>query len=194
MSQIGNAALERGGLNPQQRLFALEYLIDLNASAAAVRAGYAPGSASSHASALLKMPEVQDLIRDALKKREKKLELTAERVLEELMKLGFSDIRKVFDETGQLMNLSQLDDSTAAAVSGVKVKTRTRDDETETENEIKLWDKPKSLELLGKHLQLWKDLIDVKVEAMTDEEAAKRAVELYEKANSRKNAELPEKL
>ena len=194
MAQAANSALVRDGLTPQQRLFALEYLIDLNASQAAVRAGYAEGSASSHASVLLKTPEVQEFIRAALKKREKKLELTAERVLEELMKLGFSDIRDVFEDDGNLKNMKTLDDKIAAAVSGVKVKRKGSGDDYEEENEIKLWDKPKSLELLGKHLQLWKDLIDVKVEAMTDEEAAKRAVELVEKAKARELNALPDKL
>jgi phage terminase small subunit len=82
-------------LSERHRRFVLEYVIDLNGSAAARRAGYAPGKAGARASELLRRPEVQAAIREEMKERDKRLRLTSERILGELMCIAFADPARV---------------------------------------------------------------------------------------------------
>ena len=82
-------------LRERHRRFVLEYVIDLNGSAAAVRAGYARGKAGGRASELLRRPEVQIAIREEMKERDKRLRLTAERIIREAMCIAFADPSRV---------------------------------------------------------------------------------------------------
>ena len=79
-----------------------EYLIDLNATRAAEMAGYSPKTAYSQGQRLLKNVEVQRAIQAAMDKRADKLEITADRVLQEIAKLAFLDPRKFFEDDGSL--------------------------------------------------------------------------------------------
>lgn len=81
-------------LTPKQKAFVAEYLIDLNASAAARRAGYSEKTAHSIGDENLRKPEIAAAIASAQGERSKRTEVTADRVLKELAKIGFSDIRK----------------------------------------------------------------------------------------------------
>ncbi|KKL07859.1 hypothetical protein LCGC14_2581770, partial [marine sediment metagenome] len=77
-------------LTPKQRRFAEEYLLDLNAVQAAVRAGYTKATASSQAAQLLKKPAVRKLVDELVAERSKRTQITTDRVLEELAHLAFS--------------------------------------------------------------------------------------------------------
>lgn len=79
-------------LNDKQKQFCKEYLVDLNATQAAIRARYAEKTAYSQGQRLLKNVEVQEYIRELMQKREQRTEITADKVLEEYAKLGFSDV------------------------------------------------------------------------------------------------------
>ena len=79
-------------LNDKQKQFCKEYLVDLNATQAAIRARYAEKTAYSQGQRLLKNVEAQEYIRELMQKREQRTEITADKVLEEYAKLGFSDI------------------------------------------------------------------------------------------------------
>ena len=79
-------------LTEQKRLFAQEYITDLNATQAAIRAGYSEDSAYSQGSRLLKDAEVRELIQQYKDERARKLNITQERVLQEYAKIGFSNI------------------------------------------------------------------------------------------------------
>lgn len=83
-------------LNEKQKRFVLEYLIDLNATQAAIRAGYSKKTAYSIGQENLKKPEIQKAIQAKQNKLQNKLEITQERVLEELAQVAFS---KASDET-----------------------------------------------------------------------------------------------
>lgn len=94
-------------------------------------------------------------------------EATVERVLKELSRIGFSDLRNVFTEGGHLRHPSTWDDATAAAISSIKVITRPAggvdedgNKEIEHVHEIKLWDKNSALEKLAKHLGMFIDRVD----------------------------------
>jgi phage terminase small subunit len=78
--------------NAKQETFAQEYLIDLNATKAAIRAGYAERSARQQGQRLLTNDDIAERIAELQEKREKRTEITADRVLQELAAIGFSDI------------------------------------------------------------------------------------------------------
>ena len=81
-------------LTPKQRAFVREYLIDLNATQAAIRAGYSEKAARSVAAENLTKPNIASAIDAAMKLRAERTDITADRVLKELAKIGFADIRK----------------------------------------------------------------------------------------------------
>jgi phage terminase small subunit len=82
-------------LRERHRRFVLEYIIDLNGSAAAVRAGYARGKAGGRAAELLRRPEVQLAIRDEMKEREKRTRLSGDRIILEAMRIAFADPARI---------------------------------------------------------------------------------------------------
>lgn len=96
-------------LNPRQRLFALEYLVDLNAADAARRAGYSAASAETNGPRLLRNAQVRAFVEQQLRKQTRKLELTAELVLEQLAHLVRFDPTDLFDpETGKLLGIHEM--------------------------------------------------------------------------------------
>jgi phage terminase small subunit len=148
-------------LTAKQRAFVNEYIVDLHATNAALRAGYSSDSAYSIGSENLTKPEIADAIQEALDLRSERTRITADRVLVEVAKLGFSNIKSIFTEGGQLRNLNSLPDEVAAAIQSVEVVTKRveggEDHEVEYVHKIKMADKKASLELLGKHLKLFAD-------------------------------------
>lgn len=163
------------GLSDKQRRFVEEYLVDLNATQAAIRAGYSEKTAGQAAFNLFKKVEIQNAISEAQNARSKRTQITQDRVLQEFAKIGFSDIRSLFTEDGNLRPLSALDADAAAALSSVEVVTKNLGDgEVEYVHKIKLWDKVGSLTQIGRHLGMFVDKTEVrtvkKIEDMTDEE------------------------
>ena len=148
-------------LTPKQEAFVREYLIDLNATQAAIRAGYSPKWANRQAHTLIdKNRPIADAIQSALKKRNEKLDITADMVLRELARVAFSDARRLYNDDGSLKTPNELDDDTAAALAGIDTfeefagRGESRQIIGHTKK-IHRWDKVKSLELLGKHLGLF---------------------------------------
>jgi phage terminase small subunit len=90
-----------------------------------------------------------------MNERSKRVEITADNVLREIARLGFSDPRKLFDENGNLKPIHELDDDIAAAVAGIDVVVRGDGENALQVRKIKFWDKNNALEKLGKHLRLW---------------------------------------
>lgn len=148
-------------LTAKQQAFVNEYIVDLNATQAAIRAGYSQDTAQVIGSENLSKPLVSDAIQVALDLRSDRTRITADRVLVEVAKLGFSNIKNLFTEGGQLRNLSTLPDDIAASIQSVEVVTKRvdggEDNEVEYVHKIKMADKKASLELLGKHLKLFAD-------------------------------------
>lgn len=144
-------------LTPKQARFVAEYLIDLNATQAAIRAGYSRRTANEQGSRLLAKASVKAAVADGQAKQLGKADLTAVRVLEEMRRLAFSDLRQAFDEHGNLKPIQELSDETAAAVASVEVIIKNAaagDKHTDTIHKLKVWDKPRVLEMLGKHFSL----------------------------------------
>lgn len=111
-------------LNPKQTRFVEEYLIDLNATQAATRAGYSSDTARSIASELLTKPDIQDAVQEAQRVRSERVGLNAADVLAELKKLVHCDPRRLFDREGNLIPIHELPDDIAAAIAGVEVEER----------------------------------------------------------------------
>jgi phage terminase small subunit len=150
-------------LTPKQERFVSEYLIDLNATQAAMRTGYSEKTAYSQGQRLLKDVEIQDFIAEAQANRAKRTQVTADMVVRELARIGFSDLRKVLSPGGSLLMPTEWDDDTAASIASIEVVTNTegtgRDEEgrkiIEHTHKIKVWDKNSALEKLAKHLGMF---------------------------------------
>lgn len=154
------------GMSEKQRRFVAEYLVDLNATQAAIRAGYSVKTAESQGSRLLRKVQVAEAVQAGQAKRLGKLEITAERVLREIACLAFSDVRKLFDATGRLRPIHELEDDVAAALGSIELErektTRKATDVEEVTVEecvvkVKEWDKLRALEMLAKNLGLVKE-------------------------------------
>lgn len=110
-------------LNEKQERFCREYLVDLNGAQAAIRAGYSKKTARAIAYELLTKPHVQSYLLELRGKVAQKLEITQERVAQEYARLGFFDVRNLYNDDGTPKAISDLDDDTAAAVVGVDTAT-----------------------------------------------------------------------
>lgn len=153
-------------LTPKQETFVAEYLIDLNATQAAIRAGYSARTARKIGQENLTKPDIQKAIQEAMDARSKRTEITADRVLEEYAKIGFADIkdylsfrteRAVVDYEDEkpvfgyqdIIELKPSDDIDGAAIAEVK---HTRDGIA-----FKLHDKKGALDSMARHLGMFKD-------------------------------------
>lgn len=144
-------------MTKKQKRFVEEYLIDLNATQAAIRAGYSPDTAKSIGSENLTKPDIQARIAKAMAERSKRTGVNADRVVAELAKIAFVNAEDVIDaETATVKPDAAREDT--AAIQSVKVKTFGEDG---LEREIKMADKIKALELLGKHLGMFKDKVEL---------------------------------
>lgn len=147
-------------LTAKQEKFCNEYLIDLNATQAAIRAGYSPKTANRIASENLSKPVIQEYIQTNRSSLQQKVGITVERVLNEYAKIAFSDIRNLFDENSRLLPVKDIPDEIAAALSSVEVDQLWamgmdgREEVGETKK-VKVWDKTKALDALGRHLGLF---------------------------------------
>lgn len=152
-------------LTDKQLRFCEEYLVDLNATKAAIRAGYSEESAGSIGHENLKKPDVQEYISRRQKELQEATGITQKRVLEEYAKVAFLDIRKYYTVDGALKPIRELDDDAAGALAGVEVyeeKTGEEDVEaTGSTKKIKTYDKVKALDSLARHLGMFTDKMDV---------------------------------
>lgn len=147
-------------LNEKQQRFVDEYLIDLNATAAYKRAGYeAEGNAAEvNACRLLSNAKVAEAIAKRMKDREKRTEITQDRVLQEYAKLAFLDPRRFYNEDGALIPVHQLDADVAAALVGVDVHEEKVDGVAVGQTKkIKFVDKKGALDSVARHLGMFND-------------------------------------
>lgn len=147
-------------MNARQKLFVQEYLKDLNQGQAAARAGYKGKNIDQVASRLMQKPHIKAAIDEAMAARAKRTEITVDRVLKELARVGFVDIAKAYDTRGNLLPVAEMPASVRRAVSSIKVfeefegfgEDRVKVGEV---RELKIFDKIKALELIGKHLGMF---------------------------------------
>lgn len=149
-------------LTPRQQRFIAEYLIDLNATQAAIRAGYSKRTASAVANETLRNPLIASTIKKAIDARAERTQVTADQVLAELAIIGFSDVRNyVVDGVNGVTLAPGAPDVAMRAVASMKVRRTTDADGNETvTSEYRLWDKPSALDKIGKHLGMFVDKIE----------------------------------
>lgn len=145
-------------LTEKQKRFCEEYLLDLNATNAAIRAGYSPDSAADIGSENMQKPHIKAEIDRRIADRSARLGVTQDRVLLELAKIAFSAPADVIDfESGEV-----LDKEKAAAIASIKIKQiPNRDGEIITERDIRFTDRVKALELCGRHVGMFKDKVEL---------------------------------
>jgi phage terminase small subunit len=155
-------------LTPKQARFVEEYLIDLNATQAAIRAGYSERTARKIGHENLTKPDIAAALEEAMAKRSERTEITADRVLQELARIGFADVRNLFtwdEERTAFVPSRDLSEDEAAAIAEVQAETTaftTEDGVTETRIKLKLktYDKLGALDKLGKHLGLFVERVE----------------------------------
>lgn len=148
-------------LTEKQQRFVDEYLIDLNATQAAIRAGYSVKTANEQGARLLANVSVQQKIAEKMADRSKRTGVNQDRVVLELARIAFVKITDIVDSEGKIKSTASEDD--LACIESVKYKGSESETSSSVEREMKLSSKLKALELLGKHLGMWNDKLDVNV-------------------------------
>lgn len=153
-------------MTEKQKRFCDEYLIDLNATRA-YKVAYSniknDITARANASRMLTNANVANYISERMEERQKRTEVTLDRVVQELADIAFSkvtDYATVKDDMVKIKDTDELTENQIRAISGIK--------EGKFGIELKLNDKEKALELLGRHLGMWNDKLDIKTPAIDD--------------------------
>ena len=143
-------------MTEKQKRFVEEYLIDLNATQAAIRAGYSSKNADKIGHELLGKTRVSEAISKAMAERSRRTGINQDRVLQELARIGFAKITDVVDpDTAKIKADASEDDR--ACIQSIKIKPN----EFGTEREVKLYDKKSALVDIGKHLGMFKERVEL---------------------------------
>lgn len=143
-------------LTERQKLFCMQYLkLKLNGGEAAIAAGYSKETAVSQASRLLADANISKFIDFLKKDLSAQIGITAADIAREYAKIGFSDVRKVFDEAGNLINVKDIEADSAANISSVEVFEEYQGAGQEREyigstKKVKFYDKVSALDKLSK--------------------------------------------
>nr|DAZ41810.1 MAG TPA: Terminase small subunit [Caudoviricetes sp.] len=148
-------------LTEKQQRFVDEYLIDLNATQAAIRAGYSAKTANEQGCQNLAKLSIQQAIAEKMAERSKRTGINQDRIVLELAKIAFVKMTDIVDEEGRIRPDATDDD--LSCIESVKYKESSSMNGDSVEREVKISSKLKALELLGKHLGMWNDKIDVNV-------------------------------
>lgn len=149
-------------LTDKQQRFVDEYLIDLNATQAAIRAGYSAKTADQQGSRMLANVKVKQAVAEKQAQRSKRTGVNQDRVVLELAKVAFAKITDIVDSNGRIKEDASPDD--LACIESIKYKESDNEYGGSVEREVKIASKLKALELLGKHLGMWSDKFNVTVE------------------------------
>lgn len=158
-------------LTEKQARFVQEYLVDLNATKAAIRAGYSTKTAGQMGHELLKKPEIGAAVEAAQQKREKRTLISQDRVLQELSRIAFFDHRKLYNKDGSLKRPDKLDEETAAALASFEIIESEGDVVADADGnkrktrrftkKAKSFDKVAALQLAMRHLGMLSDKLEI---------------------------------
>jgi phage terminase small subunit len=155
-------------LTPKQKLFCKYYLISLNATDAAIKAGYSKKTANRIGTENLSKPVIREYLESQMKSKEQELDISVDRILKELASIAFLDISEFYNEDGTLKNIKEINETARRAIQSVTTREEqgatVEDGEIKPQffnvNNIKENDKLKSLELLCKYHSIFKDKIE----------------------------------
>ena len=175
------AALAR--LEPKQARFVTEYLVDLNATQAAIRAGYSKKGAAVQGVRLLTNAKVSEAVRLGVEKRAAKVEITADFVLGQMLKFASADHAELYNADGSLKNIHDIPKDVRMAIQSLEIEQRREgeDGPLVTTKKVKLVDKKGSNEILMKYLGLLKENVHItgnlRYAAISDAELEQRIAE-----------------
>lgn len=154
-------------LPEKQRAF-VQYLLtskDFNFAEAAREAGYT----GSHGSKLIQNEDIRKILGTEIRKRAERRQITADRVLEEIAKIGFANVKDIVNDDGTVKPLSSIPDHASAAIQNIRVTTASKDGAAITRVEVEYYDKMEALTLLMDHLGMSDPDIDgVETSATTE--------------------------
>lgn len=147
------------GLSAKQQAFVDEYLIDLNATQAAIRAGYSEKTAQRIGSENLSKPLIAKAVADKQRERQERTEINADYVLKRLVEIDKMDVADILNDDGAFKPISEWPIAWRRSLSGIDVAEMFEGGGDEREmvglmKKIKWPDKLKNLELLGKHIDI----------------------------------------
>lgn len=145
-------------LNDKQERFCREYVIDLNGTQAAIRAGYSENTANEQAGRLLVNVSIQERIAELKAEIGKRLDITADMVVQELAKIGFSNMNNYINNDFTFKSLDEITVDQSAAISSIEVSEFSggKDNRaSETKIKFRLHDKRAALVDLGKHIGIF---------------------------------------
>jgi phage terminase small subunit len=148
-------------LTDKQQRFVDEYLIDLNATQAAIRAGYSVNNSDKIGSELLGKTRVLEAVSRVMAERSKRTGITVDKVVIELARIAFVNITDIVDAKCRIREDASPDD--LACIESIKVKQSESETGSMVEREVKIASKLKALELLGKHLGMWNDKLNLNI-------------------------------
>lgn len=150
-------------LSPKRAMFVREYLIDLNATQAAVRAGYSAKTAKTQGARLLTDEDIAAAVAVAMDERAARTDITADRVLEEVARLAFLDVVHLLNPDGTLKRVDEMSPEARAALAGLEVLEMRGDEDAPVAllKKIKLTDKLGALTLLMRHMGMLNDKLKV---------------------------------
>ncbi len=149
--------MARRGMTSRQAIFVTEYLVDLNATQAAIRAGYSPKTAAWTGPRLLAKAHVAEAVEKAMAARAQRTEITADLVVAELAKIAFADPRDLMEWGPEGVTLKESALLTADQAAGV---AEVAEGSGRTVR-LKKHDKVKALELLGRHIGMFKEKVEL---------------------------------
>jgi phage terminase small subunit len=159
-------------VTPKQERFVAEYLIDLNATQAAIRAGYAAKDADVTGPRLLGTAGISAAVAKKQAAHLAKLEIRAEDVLRELAYLGMQRADDFFDDDGNLLPVKDMPERAKAALADHDLVTGNLDagdGQRDKIVKIRKWSKTEALRDLAKHFRLLDEHVDVTINVNLDQ-------------------------
>lgn len=153
-------------LTPREARFCEEYLVDLNGTQAAIRAGYSARSARAHVGRLLTNEAIARRIADLRDARSTRVGVQADDVLRGLWQIAMLDIGEAFDASGALKPLADMPEGVRRAIASIETEELFNGRGGERASvgvtrKVRFHDKIRALDLLGQHLGLWKAKVEV---------------------------------
>ena len=136
-------------LTPKQQRFCDEYLMDMNATRAALRAGYTQATAMN--GQLMEMPKIQAYLKERTAEASKKLQVSHETLLGELMKVAFANMGDYFGDDGKIKAMNDILDDKKSAIWSLKVS----EGKYGTTVQLRLHNKLAALEKIAKHIKFY---------------------------------------
>ena len=166
--QAPHISLPESQITPKEACFIMEYVKCLNATEAAIQAGYTMNrdTAGDIGCEMLKKPKIIKAVRLQLDAKARRTMLSADLVIKELLLIASANPRDAFDENGELKDIRDMPENLVRAISGFDVKEEywgigANRERVATVKSVKFWCKNKALETLARHLKLLTDQVEV---------------------------------